>query len=329
MTVFTNFLQSALTHRDLSKDDLIASEMIEKLINKVDINEIGNNGLTPLNTAIDNGRIEALKKMFSKPGLKIDNFFNKTPTLCYAIKTKGSDILGYLLISRRFDIHVRTIDNRLLIDYATSMGNLEACKLIMNFDNTAINIQNKYGWTPLHYAANSNSIEILSFFMDIGGNPFIKTNGNNTCLDIAKQNRYHFKQIIEYLQKFKKIINVKCYLFKFLILPLIISVFIFKKHMSAPQTPEQNPSTPSRGATPANACTTCTSKSWFAGQLEKYPKKYLYLVLACAFIGIFGGIIICNKKGFKCTLIVEFILLIGLTCFIVLDRKRAKVEKIE
>jgi len=69
----------------------------------------------------------------------------------------------------------------------SSNGNLDGVKMVLSFlDQTAINISNSDGLTPLHLAAEEGHIDLIEFLMCRGANVGIRDNAGKTAGDYLK-----------------------------------------------------------------------------------------------------------------------------------------------
>jgi ankyrin repeat protein len=72
-------------------------------------------------------------------------------------------------------------DNRSLIFHAILAGNVTIAKLCIS-KNAQINIQDKIGWYPLHYAAQNYQVEIAKLLIENSAKMEAKDNYGNTVL---------------------------------------------------------------------------------------------------------------------------------------------------
>ena len=78
-------------------------------------------------------------------------------------------------------------DDYTCLHMATSEGNLEAVKLLVNA-GANVNSVNADGWTPLHSACKWNHVEIAKVLMHAGADYNMKTNGGLSPVHICSNN---------------------------------------------------------------------------------------------------------------------------------------------
>jgi len=59
-------------------------------------------------------------------------------------------------------------------------------ELLLNYKGVNVNIQDRFGNTPLYYAVYFSAQDLISLLLKHGANPLIKNNEDVTPLDIAE-----------------------------------------------------------------------------------------------------------------------------------------------
>eukprot|EP01083_Nonionella_stella_P107743 312437_1 len=73
--------------------------------------------------------------------------------------------------------------------------------LIDNKTLSVNDVDNQHGWTLLHYAANYGAYEIVQLCISLGADVTLKTNAENTALDLADEDNHHaIKQLLHFAQ---------------------------------------------------------------------------------------------------------------------------------
>ena len=98
------------------------------------------------------------------------------------------------LLQRRANVNARDSMGRNALIHAVKSKNLDLVTTMMVY-NSDMNMRDKeWGWTPLHYAASSGSIEICADIIDQGGNVYaVSTKGKSTALDVAVANEHEVR----------------------------------------------------------------------------------------------------------------------------------------
>jgi ankyrin len=127
----------------------IAKELIEK---RAEVNMKNKNGASPLHLAVMEGHLD-LTKVLLDAGARVKD------------KEKNN-----------------------AIHLATSTGQSEILKLVINKNKSKLNDQNADKNTPLHLALNLGNIDIIRILIDNGANINIKDNEGNTAVQLAIKN---------------------------------------------------------------------------------------------------------------------------------------------
>ena len=167
-----------LRRKQLKKiKSLLANSAIEK------VNQIANDGYTPLYDAVEIGDTNLVELLLAKPGINVNQPTRdgKTP-LHFAIMTDNIAVVNLLLAKPGIDVNQPTRDVLyiLTMTYKTNM-----MKLLLEKSNIDVNQSTTDGRTPLYTAAeigNTNALNLLLAHPLIDVN---KTRDGNTPFDIA------------------------------------------------------------------------------------------------------------------------------------------------
>ena len=109
-------------------------------------------------------------------------------------------------------LYARGENDKTVLHAAINTGDVSIIKLLIEDYNLAkyLQVQDKDGYTPLHYAVAKNSIRLTEYFLEIGANKNIVNKYNDTPLKTAIENNYDI--IIPLLQNHKnqaKVITIE------------------------------------------------------------------------------------------------------------------------
>ncbi len=171
------YCRTPLFYSIFNKSILSISEiMVEAGAN---VNVFDKYGNTLLHAAVLNGDMN--KVLYTLQTLNIDintpNNDGETP-IYYAVRRGNLRILSYLLKKG-------SSFNDDLLHVAVWHGNLEVIKFLIDELKIDINARNKYGETPLHYAAKTNNEQLITYLLNRGANPNIKDNEHRTPYDVT------------------------------------------------------------------------------------------------------------------------------------------------
>ena len=171
------------------------TSVISFLLNLTDnINHKNNNGQSALTIAVSNNSNDVVKFLISK-GADVNIVDNNGNNLMYYIiknsKTSTMEQMTQkmnLLISNGLEPNALQENGKTLCHLIVEENNLELFEKI-KFKNECININDRDGLTPLHYAAmRAESKEIIDYLIKIGANKSLKTPFGETPYDLAQEN---------------------------------------------------------------------------------------------------------------------------------------------
>lgn len=144
-----DFLHSTYLHIAAYECDPEATKFI-LTFPEVDVNAIDREGRTPLHLAAGNGSSEVCQLLLENKNInpQIKDHYGKIP-LYYAAVQNEQKIIELFLGG---DANTVQKDGKTPLMRAVSEGNPSLAKLIIDLENTNINVQNNEGMTALHFA---------------------------------------------------------------------------------------------------------------------------------------------------------------------------------
>lgn len=143
------------------------------------------------------------KQMRSLPSNILEAEKNKP--LLIAVLEGDAIKVAALINEKKYDINMVNYQGKsllfLAIEVAVKEKNMSVLTELLQADGLEINIKNKFGHTPLHFATNLGaSIEVINSLLLSGADVTILNNYNQTALDIANNNQ-SLKHIAERLER--------------------------------------------------------------------------------------------------------------------------------
>ena len=136
-----------------------------------------------LHFAVESGNLTFCKKIFEDHNLnsRAEDQFGKTP-VHYCLK---NDNLFRFFIKMGSYIYLKTNDGESFLHLAASNGHFHLCKKLLDSYKFNVNIINSFGISPLHYSAKKGHLELFQYFLEMGGDIYLKTKANQNCLHFA------------------------------------------------------------------------------------------------------------------------------------------------
>ena len=164
---------SALGHTD------IVSAIIE--IDEDAVNTEDSDGATPLFYAANHGRVDCVKILI-KAGANVNHCdaFGRSSVLCGVVSGKCSVLSALVEAGANIDT-MTTKDGDTCLHVAVARNKTDQVTWIVRNHPGLLNRTNKHGVTPLHLAANLNSVKICKLLLGSGCqvNPVVSVNGYN------------------------------------------------------------------------------------------------------------------------------------------------------
>jgi uncharacterized protein len=200
-------LCNAISENDESK--------VDKLLSKgIDINAMGNEGMTPLAWALcmnDKSIFEMVLKKGGNPNIRLSKKTGDS-VMTLVVSAKNLENLK-LALKYGGNPNYQDIDYRTLLFYAISLDkdSLKRVKILVNA-GADINHQTMSEITPMIKASLINQYHIVCYLLNTGADPALKDNGNSTIVDYMKQSYNamdHKNKLYGYLLKAAQLIRKK------------------------------------------------------------------------------------------------------------------------
>lgn len=130
-------------------------------------------------------KVEFSNKKINDIDINVKNSKGET-ALIIAIENRNNEYLKYLL-SKNVNLDVKhPILGKYPIHTAIYFENMEALKMLIEYDKKMVNYQNDIdGWTPLEEATLKGNSEMVKLLLENCANPLLKDKKGNTALDMA------------------------------------------------------------------------------------------------------------------------------------------------
>ena len=185
------------------------SNMVQALIDQgVNINFINEDGRTPLEFAISNGRINSARllrnnggkigsifsaalvgdldaiKDFLNAGSDINKKDNNGQTVLHVAIIEGHEEIIKFLISKRVDLNIKDSSGSTALFYAVTKNQKNIIKLLLE-KGANVDVKNNSLFTPLHKAALGGADEALELLLSHNPNINALANSESTALDLV------------------------------------------------------------------------------------------------------------------------------------------------
>lgn len=184
-----------------------ALSQVEKIVGDTDyeIDEVDQDGNTPLNVAVHQNQIEIAKRLIDRGAdINRQNAISDSPYL-YAGAEGRTEILAYMLAKGEPDLtKVNRFGGNALIP-AAEKGHLDNVKVLLEDGRVVVDFQNDYGYTALieTVALNDGSQlyqTIAKVLLDHGANKLVKDKSGKSAVDYATN--YGYQGMTDLLQNY-------------------------------------------------------------------------------------------------------------------------------
>jgi ankyrin repeat protein len=192
--IFLLCLVLMLAGRSFPSDDLFSQiekgdlEQVKTILdqNMNLLNEINDDGMTPLNYASYLGKAEIVGELISRGAdVSIGDNDNSLPIHCAAIS--GDTLTIDLLLSYGADIDARDNNGLTPLIFTLSYRRIDAVSFLLN-RNADVTITANNTMSPLHYAVFNRQPDLAGKIIDKGADPSARTRNNQTPLYMALYN---------------------------------------------------------------------------------------------------------------------------------------------
>lgn len=156
------------------------------LNNGANINQVDNDGNTPLYIASEKGQVEMVKLLLKK-GAEVNKADKFEITPLNRASFKGHDkVVKLLLMAPGIKVNQEDESGGTPLDSASHWGHLEVVKLLLRVPGINVNPVDKHGHTPLWKTSCMGHLEVVKLLLKAGADPFKKDEYGETALDVAK-----------------------------------------------------------------------------------------------------------------------------------------------
>ena len=126
----------------------------------------------------------------------------KKISLHEAVMDGNKDMVGYL-IANGSDVNMKNCYGSSPLHVAVSCGRVEILKFLIENGAPLIDAKDKYGYTPLHDAAEfSSNVEVLKCLIENGANVSEKNDNGDTPFDLVT--RFGHQDVVNYFTEIMK-----------------------------------------------------------------------------------------------------------------------------
>ena len=150
-----------------------------------DIHLKTDDGINCLHIAALQGHLNLCKMLIDKHKVDLDMTTNKGWTAVHYSAQSGNYELVAYFVQMGADIHLKTDDGINCLHIAALQGHLNLCKMLIDKHKVDLHITDNEGWTAAHSSAQSGNYELVAYFVEIGADIHLKTDGGINCLHIA------------------------------------------------------------------------------------------------------------------------------------------------
>ena len=151
----------------------------------IDIHLKTNYGVNCLHKAAFVGHLDLCKALVEMQNFNLDMADDDGWTAFHFAARKGSDELIAYFIDMGSNVHLETNDRKNCLHIAALYGHLNLCKILVEKHYFDVHSTDDDGWAALHYSARHGTYSLITYFVDMGADIFLKTKDGKNCLHIA------------------------------------------------------------------------------------------------------------------------------------------------
>ena len=168
-----------------------------------DIHLKTNDGKNCLHIAALNGHLNLCKILVHRHNFSVDVADDDGWTAFHFVARNGSYELIRYFVDMGNNLLLKTNDGKNCLHIAALYGHLNLCKRLKDEHDFDVCAADNDGWTALHYSTRGGTYSLITYFVDMGTDIYLKTNDGKNCLHIAAlyghlnlckalENRYNF-----------------------------------------------------------------------------------------------------------------------------------------
>ena len=160
-------------------------------------------GRNCLHIAAREGHFNLCKMLIDKHEFDVHMTSNDGWTaLHWSVKSGNYELVTYFT-DMGTDIHLKTNKGFNCLHIAAYKGHLNLCKMLIDNHKFDVDMTDNDGWSALHWSAQGDNYEIVTYFADIGTDIHLKTNDGRNCLHIAaRKGHLNLCKVLIYEYKF-------------------------------------------------------------------------------------------------------------------------------
>ena len=144
-----------------------------------------NDGKNCLHIAACNGHLYLCETLIHKHSFDVNmTDYDGWNALHYCARNGNYQLITFF-VKMGININSRTKDKKNCLHIAALSGHLKLCKTLVDNHEFNLHTTDCYGWSGIHFFAKNGSYELVTYFVHMGTNIFIKTNDGKNCLHIA------------------------------------------------------------------------------------------------------------------------------------------------
>lgn len=161
-------------------------DVIQRLIDRVDINAKNISGETALMLASDTGHENIVRVLAQVPNININARDNYGFTPLMPASREGFDNIVKLLLAKSdIDVNNKSNSGTTALWAAAAWGRESTVKLLLESSRINVNAQDNDGHTPFMVAARNGKKAVVKLLLEAGADPNIKNNAGLTGYDLA------------------------------------------------------------------------------------------------------------------------------------------------